>query len=175
MRVAVRWTLCLAMLLPCACAMKVHKVALDPTRLVARPQAKLLCPYRMGQVVDARPTTGRAGGLGKHLFLVEDAAALVRSKLEGIGIAAAAQAGDPVDARLMHLYLAQNTITKVPVLVLSVTVAGEPAFLLRSQKASMNWNGSEDEAYASFSQMFDDAMGQLVGKLNARCAAPAKG
>jgi hypothetical protein len=180
MRTAARTTLALAALfLVTGCAMKVHRVALDPARLVGQPQAKLQCPYRMGEVVDARPSTGRAGGLGKHLFLIEDAAALVRGKLEGIGISADAPAttpaGDPVDVRLMHLYLTQNTITKVPVLVLSVTVAGEPAFLLRSQKASMNWNGTEDEAYASFSRMFDDAMGQLAGKLNKRCGAPAQG
>ncbi|HEY5970419.1 MAG TPA: hypothetical protein VIT22_00365 [Pseudoxanthomonas sp.] len=169
--VARRWTLAFAVsALLCGCATQVHRVALDPARLVAQPQAKLQCPYRLGEVIDARPSTGRAGGLGKHLFLVEDAAALVRGKLEGIGVSAAAPAGDQVDVRLVHLYLTQNTITKVPVLVLGVTVAGEPAFLLRSQKASMNWNGTEEEAYASFSRMFDDAMAQLVGKLNARCA-----
>lgn len=159
----------LALALLCGCAVKVHRVALDPARLVGQPQAKLSCPYRLGEVVDARPSTGRAGGLGKHLFLIEDAAALVSGKLEGIGVSAAAPAGDPVDVRLLHLYLTQNTITKVPVLVMGVTVADEPEFLLRSQKTSMNWNGTEEEAYGSFSRMFDDTMAQLVGKLNARC------
>ena len=161
----------LGLALLCGCAVKVHRVALDPARLVGQPQAKLSCPYRLGKVVDARPSTGRAGGLGKHLFLVEDAAALVSGKLEGIGVSAASPAGDPVDVRLLHLYLTQNTVTKVPVLVMGVTVADEPEFLLRSQKASMNWNASEDEAYESFSGMFDDTLAQLVGKLNARCAS----
>lgn len=161
---------CAGLLLLCGCAGKVHRVALDPARLVAQPQAKLICPYRVGQVVDARPAQGRAGGLSEHLFLIEDAAALVRGKLVATGLSGDADAsGVQVDARLLHLYMTQNLTTKVPVVVLEVKIGQDAPLMLRAQKASMNWNGSEDEAYKGFSQSFDDVMAQLVGKLNARC------
>lgn len=161
---------CAGLLLLCGCAGKVHRVALDPARLVGQPQAKLMCPYRVGEVVDARPSQGRAGGLSEHLFLVEDAAALMRDRLVAAGLSGDAGAGGTqVDARLLHLYMAQNLSTKVPVVVLQVKAGQDAPLVLRSQKASMNWNGSEDEAYKGFSQIFDDLMAQLVGKLNARC------
>lgn len=159
---------CAGLLLLCGCAGKVHRVALDPARLVGQPQAKLMCPYRVGEVVDARPSQGRAGGLSEHLFLVEDAAALMRDKLVAGGLSG--DAGTQVDARLLHLYMAQNLGTKVPVVVLEVKVGQDAPLVLRAQKASMNWNGSEDEAYKGFSQIFDDLMAQLVKKLNGRCA-----
>lgn len=66
--------------------------------------------------------------------------------------------------------MAQNLGTKVPVVVLEVKVGQDAPLVLRAQKASMNWNGSEDEAYKGFSQIFDDLMAQLVKKLNGRCA-----
>lgn len=163
---------CAALLLASACTMKVHRVQMDPARLVVGKQVPLACAYRLGEVVDARPSTGRAGGLASHLFLVEDAAGLLRTRLGAIGLSSTASAGDTVDAELLHLYMTQNAMTKVPVLVVRVTVAGEPPLLLRSQRASMNWNGTEDEAYDAFADMFDDISAQLLGTLNRRCATP---
>lgn len=163
-----------ALALLAGCTAKVHRVQLDPARLAGGTQVSVSCAYRMGEVADARPSTGNAGGLGKHFFLLEDAAGMVRQRLQGIGVSIEPTApGERVDVRLLHLYMAQNTISKVPVMVLSVSVAGGPAVLVRSQKASMNWNGSEDEAYASYTRMFDDAMGQVAVALNKQCATVA--
>lgn len=171
MRARVAWAAAAAMVLASGCGMKVHRVQMDPARLVARPHTALACAYRLDQVVDARPSTGRAGGLGRHLFLVEDAGDLLRKRLEAIGLSSAATHGDAVDAELLHLYMTQNTISKVPVLVVRVTVRGAAPLLLRSQRTSMNWNGTEDEAYRAFAAMFDDVSAQLVIALNDRCAA----
>lgn len=159
---------CLATALLCGCAMKVNKVALDSSRLVGTLDAKVACAYRQGEVVDARLSKGQAGGLGKHLFLVQDASGIVRERMAGVGIPREGE-GEVVDVRLVHMYMTQNLSTKVPVVVLGATVGQQPSFTLRSQKASMNWNGSEDEAYKGYSQALDDAMGQLVTRLNAGC------
>ena len=167
-----RWMLslgsCLATAVLCGCAVKVHKVQLDSSRLVGELDARVACAYRQGEVVDARPSTGRAGGLGKHLFLVQDASDIVRDRLAAVGIPAQGE-GKAVDVRVLHMYMTQSHVTKIPVVVLAATVEGEPGFTVRSQKASMNWNGTEDEAYRGYSQAFDDAMGQMVVLLNGAC------
>jgi len=144
---------------------------MDSSRLIGKSKARVTCPYRQGEVVDARPSTGRAGGLGKHLFLVEDASSIVREHLVTAGIGADGE-GQVVDVRLLHLYMTQNQVTKIPVVVLSAKVGQQPAFTLRSQKASMNWNSTEDEAYEAYAVAFDDAMMQLVTQLNSRCGTP---
>lgn len=159
---------CVAMGLLSACSMTVHRVELDPSRLASKSKVRVACAYRQGDVVDARPSTGRAGGLGSHLFLVEDASRIVRERLAAAGIAAAGE-GQVVDVRLLHLYMTQNQGTKIPVVVLSASVGKQPTFTLRSQKASMNWNGSEEEAYEGYSRAFDDAMAQLVAFLDKGC------
>jgi len=150
------------------CTMKVNRVQMDATRLVGKVERKVACAYRQGEVVDARPSTGRAGGLGEHLFLVDDAAAIVRGRMTAVGIAPQGE-GDAVDVKVMHMYMTQNLGTKIPVVVLSAAVGQQPAFTLRSQKASMNWNGTEDEAYAGYARALDDAMAQLVTRLDAGC------
>ncbi len=150
------------------CAMKVNRVQMDASRLAGKVDRRVACAYRQGEVVDARPSTGRAGGLGKHLFLVDDASVIVRERMTAFGIAPQGE-GDEVDVRILHMYMAQNLGTKVPVVVLSATVGTQPAFTLRSQKASMNWNGSEDEAYEGYARALDDAMTQLVTRLDAGC------
>jgi hypothetical protein len=150
------------------CTMKVNRVQMDTSRLVGKADRKVACAYRQGAVIDARSTTGRAGGLGKHLFLVEDATAIVRERMAAIGVVPQGE-GDVVDVRLLHMYMTQNVGTKIPVVVLSASVGGQPAFTLRSQQASMNWNGSEDEAYDGYSAALDNAMAQLVARLDAGC------
>lgn len=47
---------------------------------------------------------------------------------------------------------------------------GRPPFLLRSQKASMNWNGSQNEAYAAYALALADVNKQLIERLNTDCA-----
>lgn len=162
------FVLCAAIALLPACTMKVHRVELESSRLVGDANAKVACSYRQGEVVDARPSKGRGGGLGKHLFLVEDATSIVRAQLEAAGVSAGAS-GEVVDARLLHMYMTQNQISKIPVVVLSASIAKQPAFTLRSQTPSMNWNGTENEAYSAYERAFDDVMGQLIGRLNSRC------
>jgi hypothetical protein len=70
----------------------------------------------------------------------------------------------------MQLYLAQNLTTKVPVAVYEVAINDGAAFVVRSQKASLNWNGTEDEAYAAYARVLADVNQQLVNQLNARCS-----
>lgn len=168
------WLLTVAL---CGCSTHVNKVAMDPARLSSRAspgklakQVKLACAYRLQEVADARASGDRAGGLGKHMFVFATAADVVREQLAAAGFAIAGD-GKPVTVRIVQLYLAQSHSTKIPVAVYDVTVAGQAAFLVRSQQASMNWNGSENEAYAAYSRVLADANQQLIRRLNAGCEA----
>ena len=156
-----------------ACSSKVVRVDMDTSRLaVSAPHAvPLACKYRLQDVVDARADGGRAGGLSQHAFQFTDAAATVRKQLLAAGLSADVAADAPaVRVDIMQLYLAQNLGTKIPVAVYQVAVADDPAFVLRSQKASMNWNGTQDEAYAAYARVMADVNQQLVTRLNTRCA-----
>ncbi|KAB8191374.1 hypothetical protein FKV24_007920 [Lysobacter maris] len=156
-----------------ACSMKVVRVDMDPARLAvsSSPEetAGLACDYRLGEVVDARPAGARSGGLGPHAFSFVDAADTVRSQLVQAGLSETETASPPVSVRIAQLYLAQNLGTKVPVAVYQVSVADEPAFVVRSQAMSMNWNGSQDEAYRAYAQVLADVNQRLLQQLNARC------
>lgn len=160
------------------CSAQVVRVDMDPARLAApaaSARAKnlvaLACPHRLGDVVDARPAGGDAGGLGWNAFRFDAATETVRSQLAAAGLTATSTQADApeVTVRVMQLYLAQNLQTKIPVAVYEVKVASETPFLLRSQKASMNWNGTQDEAYAAYARALSDISQQLVGVLNQRC------
>lgn len=150
------------------CATKVHRVAVDPARLAAPSIAHLACDYRLQGVVDARSSSERSGGLGKHLFLFDDVPGLVRKQLQSAGLGEASN-GPAVDVRILQFYLAQNTITKIPVAVYEVRVDGDHPFLVRSQKASMNWNGTEKEAYEAYAAVLADAARQVVSRLSTGC------
>lgn len=165
-------------LLLAGCSTKVVRVDADPARLAATPSAskaavRLACPYRLADVVDARPG-GESGGLGVHAFRFSDVAGIVRSQLQDAGLNKAddpSAAGTPaVDLRVRQLYLSQNLGTKIPVAVYEVAIDGGPAFVVRSQKATMNWNGTRDEAYAAYARVLADVNQQLLRQLNARCA-----
>jgi len=160
------------------CSMKVVRVDVDPARLPPPPAAsktamRLACPYRLAEVIDARPG-GESGGLGVHAFRFGDVAGIVRAQLKVAGLSEAsdpsAATGSKVDLRIMQLYLAQNLTTKVPVAVYEVAINDGAAFVVRSQKASLNWNGTEDEAYAAYARVLADVNQQLVNQLNARCS-----
>ena len=150
------------------CAVKVHRVVVDPARLAVPVMAKLACGYRLHEVVDARSSSERSSGLGKHLFLFDDVPGVVRQQLENAGLAGQSD-GPAVDVRVLQFYLAQNTITKIPVAVYEVRVDGGAPFMVRSQKASMNWNGTENEAYQAYASVLADAAGQVVIRLNKGC------
>jgi hypothetical protein len=51
-------------------------------------------------------------------------------------------------------------------------VDGGATFTVRSQRASMNWNGTENEAYEAYSAALADATAQVVARLNAGCPQP---
>lgn len=155
------------------CTPVVHHVAMAPERLVAPSTVQLSCPWRLAAVEDARAAGDRAGGLGKHMFVFEDAAGVVRKQLAAAGLRDAAPDGaPPVTVRILQLYLTQNTMTKVPVVVFEVAPDGRPTFLVRAQTMSMNWNGTENEAYGAYAQAIANASTQLVSRLNLQCPAP---
>ena len=170
----------LALLLPvllAGCNGKVVRVDMDPARLVAPATTKakgvavLACAHRLREVVDARPGGGEVGGLGWNAFRFDAAADTVRQQLSAAGLADATttDAMPSVSVRIMQLYLANNLQTKVPVAVYEVAVDDAAPFVLRSQKASMNWNGSQDEAYVAYARALADINQQLVGRLNQNC------
>jgi hypothetical protein len=157
------------------CTAHVNKVTMDTARLgapaaYARP-VPLACAYRLREVVDARSSGDRAGGLGSHMFVFDDAASVVRGQLSAAGLGTAEGEGAAVTVRIVQLYLGQSNGTKIPVAVYDVDIAGQPRFLVRSQQATMNWNSSENEAYAAYSRALADANQKLVLRLNAGCGA----
>lgn len=166
----------LAIGLLCGCSTKVVRVDMDSARL-AMPAAEqgrkpLACAYWLKEVVDAREGRGESGGLGANAFNFKDADRVVREQLLGAGLGAEATDQAPgIGVRIVQLYLSQNLTTKIPVAVYQVKVGDEPAFVIRSQKASMNWNGSEDEAYAAYSRALVGVNQQLILRLNSLCRA----
>jgi hypothetical protein len=172
-RVAAAIGLGLALLTLSGCAAKVVKVQMDTARLAANSDSglRLACAYRLHEVVDARPAGDRAGGLSEKMFLFENAPEAVRKSLAPAGFAADDRTdAKQVDVRIMRLYMSQTHTTKVPVVVYQVAVDTQPPFLIRSQAPTMNWNGSEDEAYRAYGRALEGANRQLVEKLNAACA-----
>lgn len=156
------------------CTPVVHQVTMDPGRLVGRALPHVACAYHLQDVTDARAAGDRVGGLGNNLFVFDDPARIVRQQLVASGVSAGEGAGKSVTLRILQLYLAQNTITKVPVVVYEVAPAGSKPFLVRSQKASMNWNGTQNEAYDAYASAFADATAQVIARLSQQCpGAPA--
>ena len=151
------------------CSVKVHQVRADAPQLMQEPaQVQLACDYRLQDVVDARASADRAGGLGTHLFIFDDVPGVVRQQFARAGLDVKGS-GPAVDIGILKFYLAQNTTTKIPVAVYEVRVADGVPFTVRSQQASMNWNGTENEAYAAYSSALADATAQVVSRLNASC------
>jgi hypothetical protein len=156
------------------CTSKIVRVDMDATRLappaVGAEAIVLMCDYRLGDVVDARADGGEAGGLSANAFRFPDAADVVRKQLLDAGLSAdAAAPGPAVVVHIVQLYLAQNLETKIPVAVYRVAIGDEPDFVLRAQKASLNWNGTMNEAYAAYARTMADVNRQLVARLNTRC------
>ena len=156
------------------CNTKIARVDMDGTRLVPSTtradQFLVLCDYRLGEVVDERHDGVEAGGLSAHAFTFRDAADVVRKQLLHVGVFDdPAVVAPTVSVHILQLYLTQNLETKVPVAVYRVAIGDEAPFVLRSQKASLNWNGTEDEAYAAYARTMADVTSQLVEQLNRRC------
>lgn len=156
-----------------ACAFNVHKVQVDTARLeTGKPVGTLRCAYGLTGVVDARPAGERAGGLGEHMLLLDDPSELVAERLRKAGMADASvpQAAD-VHITIKRFYLTQNAMSKVPVVVLQARIGEQEPFLVRAQPVTMNWNGTENEAYAAMARALQGAVTQLVSDLNGRCPA----
>ncbi len=154
-----------------ACTFNVHKVQVDTARLeTGKPVGILQCAYGLTGVVDARPAGERAGGLGEHMLLLDDPSELIAERLRTAGMVDGA-APDAADVRIAikRFYLTQNTMSKVPVVVLQAGIGDEPPFLVRAQPVTMNWNGTENEAYAAMARALQGAVTQLVSELNDRC------
>lgn len=150
---------------------RVHHVTMDTSHLVGAAQSKVACGYRIAGIVDDRPAGDRAGGLGRHMFMLEDAAAIVRSQLLAAGLSETD--GVPVQLRVLKIYLSQNAVTKIPVVVYKVAIGDRPPALVRSQRSTMNWNGTENEAYAAYAMAMQDATTQVVRQLNRACGQVA--
>lgn len=144
---------------------------MDAVRLTqGQAVTRVACPYRIEAVEDDRPAGERAGGLGEHRFLLEDVAGVVRGQLRDAGLSESA--GTPVHLRVLQFYLAQNTVTKIPVVVYELRIDGGPPTVVRSQLASMNWWGSEREGYRAYAAAMADSIRQVVTRLDAACTAP---
>lgn len=164
------WVAPVAVLALGGCVAAAERVTMDPSRLVLRSDVALACTFRVASVEDARPEGDKAGWLGKHQFTFDDAPGVVRRGLaeSGFGIDGDAP-GELVHLRILRLYLAQNQVTKIPVAVYEARLGDAPPFLVRSQQADMNWNGSQDEAYEGYTRAVRGANTALVERLNAEC------
>lgn len=144
---------------------------MEPARLLPRAAlAPLACAYRLDSVLDRRPAGNAAGSLGAHAFSLEDAADLVRQRLMASGFT-----DDPalpaLSLEIRQLYIAANLSSKVPVAVYRVSIDGGPPTLLRSQAASVNWNGTEAESQRAIARALDDVDLQLRQMLDAHCGS----
>lgn len=158
-----------SILLLAGCTTTVHHVRMDTARLSASlaQDRKVACAYRIGRLEDARSSRVTAGGLGIHAFDFPDVIQVLRTQLGAAGLSEAG--GAAVDIRVLHLYLSQSGPTKVPVAVYQVRIDQAPAWLVRSQPASSNWLGSENEAYRAYRAAMDGAMSRVLDYLDAHC------
>jgi hypothetical protein len=171
---------CMATLLLAGCDRQVERVTMDTDRLVAPtgdvpvPIVKLACPYHIKDVIDARSDGDRVGGLGYRMFVLDDAPGLVRRQLLAMGLSATDAPGSAqVSVRILKFYLASNGVTKIPVVVFEVRIDQEPPFLIRSQRATVNWANTESEEYTAYARAFQDANAQLGNRLAQRCGKHA--
>jgi hypothetical protein len=158
---------------------RIDQVAIDtaPVPKVAsvdNPAPKLRCPYRLAAVVDARPDGERAGRYGTHVLVLEDAAGLVRDDLLGVGLAAPdAASGRAVDVRVLRVYLKDNNMTKVPVVVCEARIDSGAPFLVRTQTTTLAWANGKGEGRNALRRALVRASWDLVEALNARCGKAA--
>lgn len=154
------------------CGGTIKTVTINESRLVGEQRVSIMrCPLRLTEVVDARGAGNQAGGLGWNQVVLEDAPRMVREQLLKAGLLPAdGSQGQDVVVRLKHMYMGQNHMTKNPVVVYEVTLAGGEPFIVRAQPSKMNWNSSGNEALTAFSSALHQANDQLLLALNARCS-----
>jgi len=146
-----------------------ERTTLEPAQLESRgARPALACGYRLLAVVDQRAAGEAAGSLGARAYSVEDAAGLVRRRLQANGFRDDASL-PALSVDLRQLYIAGNLSSKVPVAVYRVSIDQDTPRILRSRAASMNWNGTEAESQRAIGRALDDVDAQLLHVLNARC------
>ncbi len=105
-----------------------------------------------------------------HMMQLADPKQLIRSEFTRAGmLSPVATDGRAVIINVKQVYLSQNLTTKIPVVVYEVRVEDAEPFIVRGQPASMNWNGSENEAYGALAKAFHVANTLVVSGLNGRC------
>jgi hypothetical protein len=166
----------LALLLSGCTAAPVKKITVDADSLVGKQIiTNLACSYHLIEVTDARAAGDRAGGLGLNMLLLQDPVGMVKDQLLKAGMKPeSSMEGRGVSIRIMHMYVTQTLVTKIPVVVYEVKLENSAPWLVRAQPATMNWNGSGNEAHAGFSKALQLANNQMVDSLNAKCAVVSR-
>jgi hypothetical protein len=156
-----------------SCAGTVKVVKLDSAAVMGTQRVWINpCNFRLKEVRDER-VDGKSGGLNWNQLVIEDAVSLIRVEALKAGLLPAdSTGGRDVVIALRHIYVANNNISKVPVVVYSVTADGRAPFIIRAQPSRMNWNGSENETRSSVSMALHQANDQLMLSLNNACDRP---
>ncbi|HEY2344717.1 MAG TPA: hypothetical protein VGH80_02415 [Xanthomonadaceae bacterium] len=159
------------------CTPHIERISLDTGRLVASANAQgvahVACPVHLRTLVDERGADNRLGGISDRLFQLDDVPGLVRKQLLAMGLSGDDAPGRlQVDVHILKFYLTGAGITKLPVVVYEGRINDQPSFLIRSQQMSMNWAGTDSEAYAALARSFQDANMQLVARLQEQCGHP---
>ncbi|WP_254458708.1 hypothetical protein [Xanthomonas sacchari] len=164
-RIAVSLSLLLSL---CGCAARIERTQV--LHLPTKVDSGLRCPYRLGQIVDARSTT-EVGMLGNHTYVFPDIAASVREALGSLGWSRVADAPS-VTIAVQKLYLNALPATVTGVAAFEIRPQGAAAFVVRGQSARVNWNSSTSDALGILGAAVGDARMQLVTRLNAGCRNP---
>ncbi len=162
----------IALLLSACADAPVKKITVNPNSLVGKQViTSLACSYHLTEVTDARAAGDRAGGLGLNMLLLQDPAGMVKDQLLKAGMKPEnSMESRGVSVRIMHMYVTQTLVTKIPVVVYEVKLENATPWLVRAQPATMNWNASGNEAHAAFSKALQLANNQMVDSLNAKCS-----
>lgn len=150
---------------------RIQTIPVDTSRLNAAPTLPLKCAFRLDNVTDERPAGDQAGALGKNIYVLDNAPAMLREQFLAGGLIEEATDENAleVNVKLMRLYITQNLYTRVPVVVYMVSVDRGDPFVVRSQVAAMSWSASEEKAYESYAAALRDANNRLFFALNRLC------
>lgn len=156
-------------LLVSACTGHIETISIDShTQLAGQGPIDTAnrCAFRLAEIRDARPTKERAGGTYAYELKVEEASVLVRDLLLKAGLLPMDVGdGEIVVVELKQLYLSQIGDSLIPTVVYEVSVAGGSPFVIRAQRAKMQWTGSKDETLSAFSSSLQQANSRLMATL----------
>ena len=154
-----------------SCSYPINKVDVSTDTLItSKSIGTLNCSYRLLAINDTRPEGTKAGGLGLNKLSFPEPQEYINVQLLKAGMLPAnATDGRPVTVDIKHVYLNQNNGSKIPTVVYEIQLDELDKFIIRGQIASVNWNGSENEAYNAFAAAFQSANAQLIARLNKSC------